>query len=64
MFAVGERHTMEENGSMAMSLFPVYAHLTFSMPDRIRWLEDSVRERMHGYLAATARDMGRSRAAG
>ena len=58
MFAVGERHTMEENGSMPMSLFQVYAHLTFRTRDRIRWLEDSVRERVHGYLAATARDMG------
>ena len=43
---------------MPMSLFQVYAHLTFRTRDRIRWLEDSVRERVHGYLAATGRDMG------
>ena len=43
---------------MPMSLFQVYAHLTFSTRNRIRWLDDSIRERVHGYLASTARGIG------
>ena len=43
---------------MSMSLFQVYAHLTFSTRNRVRWLDDSIRERVHGYLAAMVRDIG------
>ena len=43
---------------MPMSLFQVYGHFIFSTKNRVCWLDDSIRERVHGYLAATARDLG------
>ena len=43
---------------MPQSLSQLYAHLIFSTKDRFPFLKDDIRERVHGYLATTLRDMG------
>ena len=43
---------------MPQSLSQLYAHLIFSTKDRFPFLRDDIRERVHGYLATTLRDMG------
>ena len=43
---------------MSQSFFQLYAHVVFSTKNRERWLDDSIRERVHGYLATVARDCG------
>lgn len=43
---------------MPQSLSQLYAHLIFSTKDRLPFLKDDIRQRVHGYLAATIRDMG------
>ena len=45
-------------GLMPQSLSQLYAHLIFSTKDRFPFLTDDIRERVHGYLATTLRDMG------
>ena len=43
---------------MPQSLSVLYAHLIFSTQNRKRWLDETIRERIHPYLAGIARDMG------
>jgi len=43
---------------MPQSISRVYVHLIFSTKHRQRWLDDSVRPKVHAYLAVVARDMG------
>ena len=43
---------------MPQSLSQLYAHLIFSTKDRYPFLKADIRDRVHGYLATTLRDMG------
>ena len=43
---------------MPQSLSQLYAHLIFSTKDRRPFLKDDIRQRVHGYLATSLRDMG------
>lgn len=43
---------------MPQSLSQLYSHLIFSTKDRFPFLKDDIRERVHGCLATTLRDMG------
>ena len=43
---------------MPQSLTRLYGHLVFSTKDRWPWLNDSVRSRVHAYLATTVRSLG------
>ena len=42
---------------MPQSLSNVILHIIFSTKDRSPFLDESVRERMHGYLATLCRDL-------
>jgi putative transposase len=43
---------------MPQSFCQIYIHAVFSTKGRKRWLDDSVRPRIHAYLATLARDSG------
>ena len=43
---------------MPQSFCQIYLHVVFSTKDRLRWLDDSIRGRVHAYLATLARDSG------
>jgi REP element-mobilizing transposase RayT len=43
---------------MPQSLTRLYAHLIFSTKNREPYLDESIRPRVHGYLATTFRDLG------
>ena len=43
---------------MPHSFCKIYTHSIFSTKDRQRWLDESVRSRVHGYLATIARKLG------
>ena len=43
---------------MPQSLSQLYAHLIFSTKDRFPFIKVDIRQRVHGYLATTLRDMG------
>jgi REP element-mobilizing transposase RayT len=43
---------------MPQSLGLVIVHIIFSTKDRVTFLQSSIRDSMHGYLATTARNMG------
>ncbi|MBT3381436.1 MAG: IS200/IS605 family transposase [Lentisphaerae bacterium] len=43
---------------MPQSFCQVYIHLIFSTKQRHRWLDDTIRSRVHAYLATLARDQG------
>jgi REP element-mobilizing transposase RayT len=43
---------------MPQSLSNVIVHIIFSTKDREPWLDSTVRQRMHGYLATVCRDLG------
>ncbi len=43
---------------MPQSLTKLYAHLIFSTKNRDRWLDASIRSRVHGHLATVLRDLG------
>jgi putative transposase len=42
---------------MPQSLCKLYAHLIFSTKDRIRFLDQTIRDRVHGFMATTMREM-------
>jgi REP element-mobilizing transposase RayT len=42
---------------MPQSFCQLYVHVVFSTKGRERWLDDSIRQRVHGYLAATLRNL-------
>ena len=42
---------------MPQSLTSLFAHLVFSTKDRVAWLDDEVRARVHAYLATTIRQL-------
>jgi putative transposase len=42
---------------MPQSLTKLYAHLIFSTKNRYPYLDDSIRPRVHGYLATVIRDL-------
>ncbi len=42
---------------MPQSFCQLYAHLVFSTKGRERWLDDNIRQQVHGYLAATLRNL-------
>ncbi len=42
---------------MSQSLTRLYAHLVFSTKNRRAWLDEKIRNRVHGYLATTIRDL-------
>ena len=43
---------------MPQSFCQIYVHLIFSTKYRMRHLDDTIRNRVHGYLANTIREMG------
>jgi len=43
---------------MPQSLSQVIIHIVFSTKDRVRWLDDAIRESLHAYLATVLRDVG------
>ena len=43
---------------MPQSLFKFYGHLVFSTKYRKPWLDQSIRARVHAYLAVVMREMG------
>jgi len=43
---------------MAHSFSKVYIHIIFSTKERRLWLDDSIRARVHAYIATLARDAG------
>ena len=43
---------------MPQSLTKLYAHLVFSTRGRKPFLDEKIRERVHGYLATVIRDLG------
>jgi REP element-mobilizing transposase RayT len=43
---------------MPQSLSQLYVHLIFSTKDRLPYLKQNIRDRVHGYLATSLRDMG------
>jgi len=43
---------------MPQSFCQLYAHLIFSTKDRVRFLDDAIRPRVHAYLATVLRDLG------
>ena len=43
---------------MPQSFCQIYVHLIFSTKKRRRWLDDTIRPRIHTYLATLARDDG------
>ena len=43
---------------MAHSFCKIYIHAIFSTKDRTRWLDDTVRARVHAYIASVARTEG------
>jgi len=42
---------------MPKSYFQMYGHLIFSTKNRMNWLDEKIRERVHGYMATIFRDM-------
>jgi REP-associated tyrosine transposase len=42
---------------MAKSFFQMYGHLIFSTKDRIKILDDNIRDRVHAYMASIFRNM-------
>lgn len=42
--------------NMPQSFFQGYGHLVFSTKDRQRWLDGTIRERVHAYLTGTLRN--------
>ncbi len=42
---------------MPKSYFQMYGHLIFSTKNRVNWLDDEIRERVHGYMATIFCDM-------
>ena len=42
---------------MPQSFCQLYAHLIFSTKDRVRFLDDAIRPRVHAFLATAVRDM-------
>jgi REP element-mobilizing transposase RayT len=56
--ANGHIQLQERIEIMPQSLSQLYVHLIFSTKDRFPFLTDDIRERVHGYLATTLRDMG------
>ena len=43
---------------MPQSLSQIYIHIIFSTKEHKRWLDDSIRDRVHAYMATLARDYG------
>ena len=43
---------------MAQSFCQIYIHAIFSTRNRTRWLDHSIRDRVHAYLATLIRDAG------
>ena len=43
---------------MAHSFCKIYIHIIFSTKERQRWLDDTIRPRVHAYLATLARNAG------
>lgn len=42
---------------MPKSFFQMYGHLIFSTKNRVNWLDDNIRERIHAYMATIFRNM-------
>jgi len=43
---------------MPQSFCQIYVHIIFSTKNRQRWLDDTIRSRVHAHLATLARDCG------
>jgi len=43
---------------MPQSLCQIYLHIIFAAKDHRRWLDETIRSRVHAYLATLARDCG------